>query len=183
MGHKMKRLLSIGLVLLLISVSSLTCKKEEEKKVALKEEEKEFFKEELPALDEWAKKKWAEKEWSKEEEIVELETPKGLQEAMASTSMNMRRLSRGVEKKDWEAVVESATKIEDLIAGRCVNLYYKEHPEGVPTDFVLIGDKFRISIRSLVLAGKARNISSVQSNFDKVQQTCKDCHNIYKKEQ
>ncbi len=178
----MKKILCLGLVLMLISMSSISCKKEpEEVTVAQKEEEEEFFKEELPRLEEWAEKEWEEREWV-EEEPIELETTGGLKEAMAATSRAMRQLSRSVKKENWETIVDSGRKVEDLIAGRCVTLYYKQHPSGVPTQFIVIGDRFRNAIHSLVMAARASNSEGVLSNFLTVKGTCKDCHKLFRKE-
>lgn len=178
----MKNVLYLGLILLLISVNSMSCKKEpEETTVALREEE-EFFREELPKLEEWAEKEWEEREWV-EEEPVELETVGGLKEAMAATSRAMRELGRSVSKENWKAIVDSGRKVEDLIAGRCVTLYYKQHPSGVPTQFIIIGDRFRNSIHSLVMAANAGNADVVRSNFLSVKSTCKDCHKLFKEEE
>ncbi len=142
----------------------------------MKEEEEEFLKEELPPLEEWARKEWEE---GKEE--ISLETKVGLEQAMAATSLNMRRLDRAVDKKDWEAISTSSRKIEELIAGRCVNLYYQKNPAGVPTDFIVIGDQFRRSIRQLILAGDSKDIKVVKQRYDEVSRTCYSCHEKFKK--
>lgn len=153
----------------------VSCEREKPE-VALKEEEEEFLKEELPSLEEWARK-----EWEEGREEIKLETKEGLGQAMEATGLNMRRLDRAVGKKDWESIAESSRKIEELIAGRCVNLYYQKNPAGVPTDFILIGDQFRKAIRSLVLAGDRKDIKAVQLRYDEVSRTCRDCHDKFKK--
>lgn len=164
----------------LIAIASLVGCERDKPEVALKEEEAQqeeaFLKEELPPLEEWAKG-----EWEEEKEEIRLETEKGLTEAMAATSLNMRRLDRAVDKKDWAAISTSSSKIEDLIAGRCVDLYYKKNPSGVPTDFILIGDQFRKTIRLLVQAGDKKDIGQVKLRYDEVSRTCYDCHEKFKK--
>jgi hypothetical protein len=160
----------------LLFIALLAGCEREKPEVALKEEEEEFLKEELPPLEEWA-----EKEWEEEREEIKLETEKGLNEAMAATSLNMRRLDRAVEKKDWENISTSSRRIEDLIAGRCVNLYYQKNPTGVPTDFILIGDQFRKAIMLLIQAGDRKDIKMIKSRYDEVSRTCYDCHEKFKK--
>ncbi len=142
----------------------------------VKEREEEFLREELPPLEEWA-----EREWAEEKEEIVLGTKEGLEEAMAATSLNMRRLDRAVQKKDWGSIVESSEKIEALIAGRCVDLYYKKNPAGVPDDFILIGDQFRKTARLLVLAGKKKDVDAVKRRYDDLSLTCSDCHEKFKK--
>ncbi|MCB7128297.1 MAG: hypothetical protein J3T61_02015 [Candidatus Brocadiales bacterium] len=185
----MKKSLYLGLMLLLfISVNTVSCERaeeepEEETMVALREEEEEFFGEKIPALEEWAEQEWEERapvEEEEGEEPVELETPGGLKEAMAATSRAMRRLSRSVKKDNWEGIKDSGKQVEDLIAGRCVTLYFKQHPSGVPTEFIIIGDRFRAAIQSLVRGAKGRNSNDVLREFFVVKGTCKDCHKLFK---
>src|SRR3990167_7595364 len=76
---------------ILYSLLLVGCEREKPE-VTIKEEEEQFLKEELPPLEEWAKR-----EWEAEKEEMPLETEKGLQEAMAATSLNMRRLDRSEE--------------------------------------------------------------------------------------
>lgn len=176
---KTRRYLLLSAVYCLLSTILLVgC--EREKPEALKEEEareeEKFLKEELPPLGEWAQK-----EWEAEKEEIKLETNEGLGQAMEATGLNMRRLDRAVGKKDWEAIAESSRKIEDLIAGRCVNLYYQKNPAGVPTDFILIGDQFRKTIRLLILAGDKKDIKTINLRYDEVSRTCYDCHQKFKK--
>lgn len=179
----MKRIFCLGLVLIFVCLNAPSCKKEEEgPKVALKEEEEEFFKEELPSLEQWAEKEWKDKEWE-EEKAPELETTEGLEDAMAATSLHMRRLDGAVKAKNWKQIDTSANRIEDLIAGRCVNLYYRKNPAGVPTDFILIGDRFRISVHALIMAGRKKDLAGVKTYYANVEQSCKDCHERYKKGQ
>ncbi|HHT9119919.1 MAG TPA: hypothetical protein ACFYD3_05180 [Candidatus Hypogeohydataceae bacterium YC41] len=174
---KIKAYLYIPIMLVFIALL-MSCKREKPEE-ALKEEEvkqeKEFLKEELPPLEGWAQKQW------EEEKEIKLETEQGLEEAMAATSLNMRRLDRGVQKKDWKVINESSRKIEDLIAGRCVNLYYKKNPAGIPTDFIVIGDQFRRAIRQLILAGDRKDINMVKLRYDEVSRTCSDCHEKFRK--
>ncbi len=146
-------------------------------------EEEEFFQEEIPSLDEWAQQEWQEAEWEEEEEPIELETAGGLKEAMAATSRAMRQLTRSVKKDDFEEVIDSGTRVEDLIAGRCVTLYFKQHPSGIPTDFIVIGDRFRTSIQALVREAKAGRAEGVRDEYVKVKATCKGCHNLFKEEE
>ncbi len=179
----MRTTLYLGLILLLISAGLTSCKKEDEEVTVVQlEEEEEFFKEEIPGLDEWAEQEWEKREWV-EEEPIELATTGGLKEAMAATSRAMRQLSRSVKKDDWEEIKDSGKRVEDLIAGRCVTLYYKQHPAGVPTQFIISGDRFRTSIQALIRAAKARNTDDVLSEFTTVKATCKDCHELFKKEE
>lgn len=160
---------------ILYSLILVGCEREKPE-VTMKEEEEQFLKEELPPLEEWAKR-----EWEVEKEEMPLETEKGLQEAMAATSLNMRRLDRAVEKKDWDTINTSSRKIEDLIAGRCVNLYYQKNPAGVPTDFILIGDQFRKTIMLLIQAGDRKDAKMTKLRYDEVSRTCYDCHDKFKK--
>ena len=180
----MSKALYLCLILLLVSVNLISCRKKEpeEQQVVLKEEEKEFFKEEIPPLEEWATQEWEEREVTEAEPPIELETPGGLKEAMASTSRAVRELSRSVEKDDWEEIKNSGRKVEDLIAGRCVTIYFKQHPSGVPTDFIVIGDRFRNSIQALVREAQAGRGDLVRDEFGKVKATCKDCHKLFKKD-
>lgn len=181
--EKMNKALYLGLILLLVFVNSISCKKKEpeEELVVLREDEKEFFQEEIPSLEEWATQEWKERGLLEEEEQpIELETPGGLKEAMAATSRAMRQLSRSVNKDDWTAIIDSGRKVEDLIAGRCVTLYFKQHPSGVPTDFIVIGDRFRNSIQALVREARAGRSDVVRDEFIKVKATCKDCHKLFK---
>jgi hypothetical protein len=185
----MKTTLYLALALLFVSVSFVSCDNgpdtdiDEETTVALREEEEEFFQGEIPALDEWAQQEWQEAEWEEEEEPIELETAGGLKEAMAATSRAMRQLTRSVKKGDFEEVIDSGTRVEDLIAGRCVTLYFKQHPSGIPTDFIVIGDRFRTSIQALVREAKAGREDMVREEYVKVKATCKGCHDLFKEEE
>jgi hypothetical protein len=190
----MKTTLYLALALLFVSVSFVSCDKgpdtytdtdtdtDDETTVALMEEE-EFFQDEIPSLDEWAQQEWQEAEWEEEEEPIELETTGGLKEAMAATSRAMRKLTRSVKKDDFEEVIDSGTRVEDLIAGRCVTLYFKQHPSGIPTDFIIIGDRFRTSIQALVREAKAGRAEGVRDEYVKVKATCKGCHDLFKEEE
>lgn len=177
----MKKALCLVLILLFVTVHATSCRKqpEEETVVALREEEEEFFKEEIPPLDEWAEQEWEGRELE-EEEPIELKTSGGLKEAMAATSRAMRRLSRSIKKEDWEETKASGKEVEDLIAGRCITLYYRQHTSGVPTEFIIVGDRFRIAIHSLIMAARGRNTRDVQREFSVVRGTCKDCHKLFK---
>jgi hypothetical protein len=168
--------ISIGLVFMALLMG---CEREKPKVVLEEEEvkeEEEFLREELPPLEEWAQR-----EWEEEKEEIKLETKTGLEQAMAATSLNMRRLDGAVGKKDWETISATSQKIEDLIAGRCVDLYYQKNPAGVPTDFIVIGDQFRKSIRLLVMAADKKDIKAIKLHYDEVSRTCYDCHQKYKK--
>lgn len=180
----MSKALYLCLILLLVSVNSISCRKKEpeEQQVVLKEEEKEFFEEEIPSLEEWATQEWEQREIPEAEPPIELETAGGLKDAMAATSRAMRELSRSVEKDDWGEIKSSGQRVEDLIAGRCVTLYFKQHPSGVPTDFIVIGDRFRNSIQALVREARAGRSDLVRDEFSKVKASCKDCHKLFKKD-
>ncbi|MEE9200039.1 MAG: hypothetical protein V3V45_01195 [Candidatus Brocadiales bacterium] len=177
----MKKALCLVLILLFIAAQATSCRKrpEEETVVALREEEEEFFKEEIPPLDEWAEQEWDGRKLE-EEEPIELKTTGGLKEAMAATSRAMRRLSRSIKKEDWEETKASGKEVEDLIAGRCITLYYRQHTSGVPTEFIIVGDRFRVAIHSLIMAARGRNTRDVQREFTVVRGTCKACHKLFK---
>ncbi|MCP4364660.1 MAG: cytochrome c, partial [Planctomycetes bacterium] len=65
----------------------------------------------------------------------------------------------------------------------CVKLYFKQHPSGIPTDFIVIGDRFRNSIQALVREAKDGREDEVGGEYVKVKATCKDCHNLFKEEE
>ncbi len=117
-----------------------------------------------------------------EEEIkAYLSEKETLEQAMKKTSSDTRRLARAIESRDWIEIEMWANELKQGIGVSCVNLYIKNHP-GVPTEFIVLGDRFYNATNRLILSCKKRDAEIADAQFGKMLKACDMCHEGYTEE-
>ena len=100
---------------------------------------------------------------------------------MKRATMAMKRLSRGVTNNDWVEIDIWTQEIKEGIGDKCVDLYRAENND-VPSEFVASRDKFVSAVDNLMLCSKNHDNSNSKRDYDKLKESCDECHEIFKKE-
>ena len=104
-----------------------------------------------------------------------------LAKEMKKASMAMKRLSRGVKDNDWMEIDIWSHEIKEGIGDKCVELYRAEN-NNVPSEFVDSRDKFVSAVDNLILCSKNHDDSISKQEYDRLKESCDECHKLFKKE-
>ncbi len=110
---------------------------------------------------------------------IEHEEDKTLEDAMKRASRDLRRLSGAINGRDWVEIEMWTKELKEGIGYSCVELYMAEH-RGISSEFVVMGSRFYDAIRTLILSCKEHNTEAIDGEFNRVLNTCDNCHDIYK---
>jgi hypothetical protein len=105
-----------------------------------------------------------------------------LEKAMKSASRDLRRLSNAIDGRDWVEIEMWTKELKEGIGYSCVELYMAEH-RGISSEFVIIGSRFYDAIRKLTVSCKEHEVTAIDSKFNRLLNTCDDCHDIYKEKE
>jgi hypothetical protein len=105
-----------------------------------------------------------------------------LGKAMKKASRDLRRLSNSIEGRDWVEIEMWTKELKEGIGYSCVELYMAEH-RGISSEFVIMGSRFYDAIRKLTVSCKEHDITAIDSKFNRLLNTCDDCHDIYKEKE
>ncbi|GJQ60680.1 MAG: hypothetical protein SCALA701_34810 [Candidatus Scalindua sp.] len=95
--------------------------------------------------------------------------------------MAMKRLSRGVSHNDWVEIDIWTQEIKEGIGDKCVELYEAEN-NGVPNEFIALQNKFLRATKNLILASQDRNGTNAKLEFNRLRESCDECHAIFNEE-
>jgi hypothetical protein len=104
-----------------------------------------------------------------------------LAKEMKKAATAMKRLSRGVTQNDWMEIDIWTHEIKEGIGDKCVELYRAENND-VPSEFAASRDKFVSAVDNLILCSMNHDDSNSKQEYDKLKESCDECHEIFKKE-
>ncbi|KAA3604411.1 MAG: hypothetical protein D8M57_13685 [Candidatus Scalindua sp. AMX11] len=143
-------LLCIGITIVVICLSLVSCKRAEEVKVK-----------------------------RVEERVTDnSEQDDGLAQAMKKASRVMRRLARAVEQHDWVEMDIWTQELKEGIGYYCVELYMIEN-DGISSEFIVLSNKFIGAINKLMLCSKKHDTTQLDLEFDSLVKSCDQCHEIF----
>jgi hypothetical protein len=105
-----------------------------------------------------------------------------LGKAMKRASRDLRRLSSSIEGRDWVEIEMWTKELKEGIGYSCVELYMAEH-RGISSEFVILGSRFYDAIRKITVSCKEHDIDAIDPEFNRLLNTCDDCHDIYKEKE
>ncbi len=153
----MKKFLVVSIITMLIALSTLSCGKVEEGMVA-----------------------------NEENVVPDIPNEDGnaLYENINNFRMHMQglddfdeALGESIDSQNWEDVGKYAMQLKNTSPV----IFTGKGKEELPLDFVLLDTKFHLQALAVAQAAKAREMVSLNIEYEKLQQTCDNCHEKYKK--
>lgn len=153
----MKKLLVVNIITMLVALSTLSCGKVEEEMVVNEENV-------VPDIQD--------------------EGGNALYENITNFRMHMQdlddfdeALGKSIDSQNWEDVGKYAMQLKNTSPV----IFTGKGKDKLPFDFVILDTKFHLQALAVAQAAKAREMVSLNIEYEKLQQTCDNCHERYKK--
>ncbi len=88
-------------------------------------------------------------------------------------------LAESIESQDWDDICKYAM----LLKNTSPLLFTGKKEVEIPKDFIMFDTSFHFQSLAVVEAAESREMVSLNNEYEKLQQTCDNCHEKYKKKE
>ncbi len=88
-------------------------------------------------------------------------------------------LADSIDRQDWTEIIKNAMKLKNTSPVA----FTGKRKEDLPQDFVMLDTMFHLQALAVVEASQSREMVRLNIEYEKLQQTCDDCHVKYKKKE